>query len=171
MKEAIRTELGKLINLKRREAGRASNLLWVGFRERILVKRRGEAEEVAEYALHIQCSWRITRANKIIVASKDFYSPVSECDVEEGFDWDEQGSNRFDERITSFIEGVKEELIVERIDSDELGGLKIFLSESYVLEVFPDSSQDDEYSEFWRFFNRKSDTPHFIVSGNGIETV
>ena len=32
-------------------------------------------EEVAEYALHIQCSWRIVKGNKILVGSGDFYSP------------------------------------------------------------------------------------------------
>lgn len=125
---------------------------------------------MAEYALHIQCSWRITKGNKILVASRDFYSPSSRWDEDnEDFDWDVQGNNLFDERIVSFMEDVKGHLIVERIDSDEVGGLKVFLSENYVLEAFPDTSEDDEYSEFWRFLNHRGDSPHFIVTGNGIE--
>ena len=62
--------------------------------------------------------------------------------------------NRFDERIKTFI---KEEgqLKVKKIDSDEVGGLKVTLSGGFKLEVFPDSSEDDEQSEHWRFFNRK----------------
>jgi hypothetical protein len=92
-------------------------------------------------------------------------------ELEKDFDWDIQGNNRFDERIKSFMEDVKGHLIVERIDSDEVGGLKVFLSERYVLEAFPDTSEDDEYSEFWRFFNRRDGSPHFIVAGNGIEKV
>ncbi|WP_182006877.1 hypothetical protein [Priestia aryabhattai] len=60
-------------------------------------------------------------------------------------------------------------MIVERFESDEVGGLKIFLSKGYSLEVFPDTSEDDEYSEFWRLFNRKEDSLHFVVTGNGIE--
>ncbi|MGE6261163.1 hypothetical protein ACQKCU_25375 [Heyndrickxia sporothermodurans] len=79
--------------------------------------------------------------------------------------------NRFDQKIISFMEDVNEHLFVERVDSDEVGGLKVFLSESYVLETFQDSSDANENSGFWRFFGCKGDTPHFIVSGNGIEKV
>ncbi|MFP5108661.1 hypothetical protein ACSU6B_18115 [Neobacillus sp. C211] len=38
---------------------------------------------------------------------------------------------------------------------DEVGGLKVFLSDGYKLEAFPDSSEDDEQGEHWRFFHRK----------------
>lgn len=170
MRDAIRSQIGKLIGLNLRYAGRASNLFWLGFGEMISVTRRGKTEELAEYAIDIQCSWRITKDNKILVGSRDFYSPRSGWNVEnDDFDWDVQGNNRFDEQIESFIENAKEHVAVERIEPDEVGGLKIFLSQGYLLEVFPDTSEDDEYSEFWRFFNRRENSPHFVVTGNGIE--
>jgi|SRR6478735_303055 len=170
MREAIRSQIGKLIGLNLRYTGRASNLFWLGFGEMISVTRRGKTEELAEYALDIQCSWRITKDNKILVGSRDFYSPRTGWNEEnDDFDWDVQGNNRFDERIESFIENAKEHVTVERVEPDEIGGLKIFLSQGYLLEVFPDTSEDDEYSEFWRFFNRRENSPHFVVTGNGIE--
>ncbi|WP_182007452.1 hypothetical protein [Priestia aryabhattai] len=170
MREAIRSQIGKLIGLNLRYAGRASNLFWLGFGEMISVTRRGKTEELAEYALNIQCSWCITKDNKILVGSRDFYSPRTGWNEEnDDFDWDVQGNNRFDERIESFIENAKEHVTVERVEPDEVGGLKIFLSQGYLLEVFPDTSEDDEYSEFWRFFNRRENSPHFVVTGNGIE--
>ncbi|MFP3668711.1 MULTISPECIES: hypothetical protein [Priestia] len=170
MREAIRSQIGKLIGLNLRYAGRASNLFWLGFGEMISVTRRGKTEELAEYALDIQCSWRITKDNKILVGSRDFYSPRTGWNEEnDDFDWDVQGNNRFDERIEPFIENAKEHVTVERVEPDEVGGLKIFLSQGYLLEVFPDTSEDDEYSEFWRFFNRRENSPHFVVTGNGIE--
>lgn len=170
MRASIRSQIGKLIGLNLRYAGRASNLFWLGFGEMISVTRRGKTEELAEYALDIQCSWRITKDNKILVGSRDFYSPRTGLDDEnEYFEWDVQGNNRFDERIEFFVEGINEHTIVERVDSDEVGGLKIFLSQGYLVEGFPDTSEDDEYSEFWRLFNRKEDSPHFVVTGKGIE--
>ncbi|PGY07105.1 hypothetical protein [Bacillus sp. AFS031507] len=172
MKEAISSELGKLVGLKLQCAGRASNLFWLGFGEMISVTRKGKTEELAEYALDIQSSWRIIKENKILVASRDFYSPWSGWNEDnENFDWDIQGNNRFDERIKYFLEAVQENCIVESIDSDNVGGFKVFLSEGFVFEVFPDTSEDDEYSEFWRFFNRKDGSPHFVVTGNGIDKV
>ncbi|MFJ7730129.1 hypothetical protein ACIQXV_29105 [Neobacillus sp. NPDC097160] len=171
MREEIKSQLGRLMGLKLQYAGRASNLFWLGFGDIVQIIRRGRTEETAEYALHIQCSWRITLGNKIVVASRDFYSPNSQWDEKnEDFDWDIQGNNRFDERINTFI-GDNGQLKVLQIDSDEVGGLNVTLSGGYKLEVFPDSSEDDEQSEHWRFFNRKENNPHFIVTGNGIEKV
>ena len=168
MREATKSKLDKLVGLNLRYAGRASNLFWLGFGEKILVTRREKKEEVAEYALHIQCSWRIAKGYKIVVGSRDFYSPRTGLENEnEHFEWDIQGNNRFDERIESLIKDINEQMIVERVESDEVGGLKIFLSQGYLLEVFPNTSEDDEYSEFWRLFNRKEDSPHFVVTGNG----
>jgi hypothetical protein len=170
VREAIISEIGKLVGLKLQKAGRASNLFWLRFGEMISVTKRGQTEELAEYALDIQCSWRITKGKKISVASRDFYCPTSGWNEEnEDFDWDVPGNNRFDERIQPLIEDVKGHLIVESIDSDEVGGLMVILTKGFVLEAFPDSSEDDEYSEFWRFFNRKDDSPHFVVTGNGIQ--
>ena len=171
MKELIVSELGKLVGLKLQDVGRASNLFWLGFGDIIQIIRRGKTQETAEYALHIQCSWRITLNDKIVVASRDFYSPSSEWggDIED-FDWDMQGKNRFDERIKAFVED-KEQLQVKNIESDCIGGLKVFFSDGYTLEAFPDSSKDDDQGEHWRFFNRKDNSPHFVVSGVGIEKV
>jgi hypothetical protein len=50
--------------------------------------------------------------------------------------------------------------MVERIEADDVGGIEVFLS-----------SGDDDDSEHWRFFNRKENSPHFVVSGEGIERV
>lgn len=171
MREEIKSQVEKLVGLKLQLAGRASNLFWIGFGDIAQIIRRGKTEETSEYALNIQCSWRITWCNKIVVASRDFYSPNSEWeDNNEDFDWDIQGNNRFDERIKTFLE-VKGSIIVEQIESDSVGGLKVILSEGYMLEVFPDSSEENEHSEHWRFFNRKDNSPHFVVTGMGIEKV
>ncbi|MDE5054037.1 hypothetical protein NDK25_17520, partial [Niallia taxi] len=104
MKEKIKSQLVRLVGLKFQYAGRTSNLFWLGIGDLVKINRRGRIEETAEYALHIQCSWRITLGNKIIVASRDFYSPNSQWDEKnEDFDWDIKGNNRFDERINTFI--------------------------------------------------------------------
>jgi hypothetical protein len=171
MREEIISHIGKLVDLKLQFAGRASNLFWLGFGDIISVNRRGKTEETAEYALHIQCSWRITLDNKIVVASRDFYSPRSDWEGnQDDFDWDIEGENRFDERIKNFLK-VKGSLIVKQVEPDMIGGLKFILSDDYILDVFPDSSEEDEQSEHWRFFNRKDNSPHLVVSVKGIDWV
>jgi hypothetical protein len=173
MRAAIKAELNKINGLKLQYTGRASDLFWLGFGEIVQIIRRGRTEETAEYTLHIQCSWRITLYNKIVVASRDIYAPNPEWDdLNDVFDWDIQGNNKFDERIKSFSK-YSGQLMVERIEADDVGGIEVFLSNGYKLEAFPDSSGDDDGddSEHWRFFNRKENSPHFVVSGKGIERV
>ncbi|SMQ77832.1 hypothetical protein SAMN05444673_3094 [Bacillus sp. OV166] len=53
MKEVIRVELCKLLGLKLQNAGRASNLFWMGFGDMIQINRRGRTQETPEYELHI----------------------------------------------------------------------------------------------------------------------
>lgn len=169
MRATIQAELNKLNGLKLRDAGRATNLFWLGFGEMISLTRRGVTEEVPEVAMHILCTWRLSRGSKILVASQDFYSPRSNWDEKDrDFDWDVPGDTRFDEKINELFKILEKDLIVTEVETDPHGGLKILFLESYVLEVFPDSSDD---SEFWRFFNRKEKSPHFVVSGDGVEYV
>jgi hypothetical protein len=49
MKEVIIAELGKLVGLKLQDAGRASNLFWLGFGDMIPIIRRGKTQVSAEY--------------------------------------------------------------------------------------------------------------------------
>jgi hypothetical protein len=172
MKEAIEKETMKLEGLKLRYLGRASNLLWLGFGNLVKVDRRGEIEEQAEFALHIQCAWRIVRTRSIFVGSYDFYEPHSRWDGElDDFEWDIQGNNRFDERARWLTRGISNGIQVEKIEADVFGGLKLYLSQNFTLEIFPNSSDTDEYSEFWRLFSPASDGPHFVVSGQGANSV
>ncbi|PSL40914.1 hypothetical protein B0H99_10346 [Planomicrobium soli] len=169
MKEVIIKETDKLKGLKLRTAGRAANLFWLGFGEIIPITRRGETEEAPEFALHIQCAWRLSANFKIVVASQDLFVPRSDwAEDDEEFEWDIPGNNRFDERITDFLKVAAGTLFITEVQVDSLGGLKILMSNSFVLEVFPDSSEE---WEFWRFFNRQQNSPHFVVSVNGVEYV
>ncbi len=87
------------------------------------------------------------------VTEREFIKTISE--VREG---------KISERIESIIEDINEHTIVERVDSDEVGGLKIFLSQGYLLEVSSNTSEDDEYSEFWRLFKPEGRQPLTLLS-------
>ena len=50
MKELIIAELGKLVGIKSQDAGRASNLFWLGFGDMIPIIRGGKTQVSAEYA-------------------------------------------------------------------------------------------------------------------------
>lgn len=162
----VMEELKKLIGLPFRKAGRACDLTWFGFGELIKKedKRHGGALEVTEYALHVQCAWRLTDFEKILVASTDMYMPNSEIKYNHDFDWDVQGANRVDEQLEALFSRLRTELTVNNVTVNKFGDIKIFLSENILLEAFLDSSTEDEA---WRFFRSGVDAEHLVATGIG----
>lgn len=149
------------------DVSRAANLHSLQFGDHRMVNSPlGKVKEVGEYALHIQCSWRIVRHDKIVVASRDRFYPAGDWDqVDEYFDWDHPGANRCDERMEVFV-GEHCPTVTEAISVDEVGGFRLTLERGFNLEVFPDDSTEIEH---WRLFEPGKDLPHAVFSGNQLQ--
>ena len=162
----VLSQLHPLIGLQFTAAGRAADLEWFSFGEDRTVLIDDESTKiVSDYALHVQCAWRICDSSRIIVASRDrYYPPDPTTEVEGDFDWDVSGGNLCDIRIRELMDSFNGQFPrVERITADNVGSLTVFLSSSIVIEVFPDNSYLDEDSEHWRFFRPYIKQPHFVV--------
>ena len=67
--------LNLLTNKRLSKLGHAANMLWISFGQDIMVTDyRGKQKCVGEYALHIQCPWRITRKQDVLLSSRDMIS-------------------------------------------------------------------------------------------------
>jgi hypothetical protein len=168
MKERIQKTLAVLIGQPLWSSGRAADLEWFAFGARRTVKdSRGKEREVGEYALHVQCAWRIRCGSRIVAASRDLYSPPEEtANRTEDFNWDVQGGNLRDRRIAELFQNETREFLVQQIEAGEAGNFTIILDQEYAVDVFPDDSQSREH---WRFFRPYRGEGHFVVSGSGIE--
>lgn len=159
MKDLIEAELGILIKQPLIDIGRAGNLLWISFgKELFITDKNGCKKSKRKYALHIQCAWRIVNDSRIIVGSRDFYTPRTGLG-NISFEWDNPGVNRFDEKIEE-LQDLSRSTIVEGVVADEFGGLKIIFDSGIRLEIFPDESLEDE---FWRFIIAGETSKHFVV--------
>ncbi len=79
---------------------------------------------------------------------------------EDNFQWDAEGNNKFDEQKNSFNDM---DLLVQDIIINEIGDLKIVLSNDFCIEVFIDTNEDEEC---WRFFEvGNNEKPHFVITG------
>ena len=167
MNEQIQKALDSLIGMPLWSSGRAADLEWFQFGQRRRVKARNGTKEVGEYALHIQCAWRIRHRDQVIVGSRDLYFPPENTDVPiEDFDWDVQGANRRDRRIAELLQNQTREFIVRKVEVEKAGGFRITFEDEYALDVFP---HDSLAGEHWRLFKPSADDPHFVVTGTGIE--
>jgi hypothetical protein len=156
----IQEALAPLVGLPLRRLGRAADLLWVQFGEmRELPDRRGGTRWVGEWALHVQCPWRLTRPPAILLARGDcFY----EADSGDPYDWNAGGESRFDRCAAPLNrEFESSPPQVETVAVDEVGGFTLRLSGDLVFEVFPDECSGTD-AEHWRFFQPGGDGPHVV---------
>ena len=129
--------------------------------------------QVGEFALQVSCPWRLVGPDGMVVASGDLFTPADPAADPANFEWDQPGANWWDVRLQAFIDATAESaLAVTSVSADELGSLRIFLGEEFVLDVFPDSSHAAHVeSEFWRLLQPGSGAPHIVVGSEGFERV
>jgi len=168
MREQIESALADLLNLPLEGTGRAADMQVFEFGAPHTYEIRSGTITAGVCSLHIQCAWRISGPQGIIVASRDRHYPAGDP-YNEPPDFDPSGSevNRRDVRLQHFLAEHQDSLLtVELVAADPLGGFRLTLSEGFALEVFPDNSLT---SEHWRLLTRLKDGRHFVVTGEGIE--
>jgi hypothetical protein len=129
-----------------------------------------EESKVGQYALHIQCPWRIDGPEGIITGRSDLWEHISGKPMpdkwEPGVDDNIQDMRignllgGFDARTRSHINNT-DRLVVEGVQSSHLGDLKIDLTGGYHLILFPGGS----IGEAWRLFEPGRDADHLVVEG------
>ena len=164
-------EISNLKGEKFWQISRGGSMAGLGFGEKIDYKAKiGKSDlgenVVSKYAIHISGFFRITHQGKIVLSKDDMFRPNSQIlkdDFdEENFEWDVEGNNKFDEQKAVFYDN---ELMVKDIIMNEIGDLKIVLSNDFCIEVFIDTSEDEEC---WRFFEiGNSEKPHIVITGCG----
>ncbi len=158
MKLEIENKLKILRGLPLTNAGRAGGMAWLHFGKLSAVKSLNGSEKIiGEYALHIQCSWKLIRV------SAGMFTPS--CDSTE-IVANSYNLSRDAERI---IDTIKGEISVLSVEADSKGNLKIIFTENYLLELLADGMDDSNEIEYWRFFIPNNPSPHFVVTNNGIE--
>lgn len=127
---------------------------------------------VGEYALHIQCPWRMEGPNGIVTGSSDLWEPAyDDPDIDwDTWDYDAYGGNLQDRRLAELLGGYDpatrslvnqtDILMVESVSADTYGGLGITLSGGYELVLFPAGTAGED----WRLL-----PSHFVVSSGRIE--
>ena len=130
-------------------------------------------DTLPKYALHAECTSRITCDGKIILAKSDIFLPAQkiasdECFEWENFVWDEMGNNYFDEVTSDLISKSTPDFIVKDVSISKYGDVSIQFENGFVLELFADGSSG---SENWRFFENGTESGHLIMSGDGVDSL
>lgn len=170
--------LSVLNDQKLKSISRVGTMVSLGFGDLVKNKVVQKTEEgnfitkevfVPQYALHIDCSFRIKCGNSIMMSQRDMFCPNSEMIKsanfnEDEFEWDIIGNNSFDEKAQKHFVDTGLDFTIKKININSCGDLKILLSNDFSIEVFVDSSEKEEC---WRFFEvGNADGTHLVVSGD-----
>ena len=168
VQKALEVLKGKAIWAPRRAADMAT----FQFGERSVAQDfYGRPTEVGEFALHIQCPWRIVKRDRFVVGSNDLYYPAEHSHNDDrpspsDFDWDREPNLR-DKLLRTLFGPGEPQLTVRGIETGCVGSFRLILENDTFLEVFPNGSIPHEH---WRLFSPKRDRPELVVTGAGIET-
>ena len=133
----ITRKLSIVLSKPFRYIGRASNMAWLGFGQDVSGEDfHGKKRILAQYALHVQCSFRVVHLNKIILGNSDIFEPNTQTKCMENFNWDVMGGNLYDEKSQILIEELKNEsIVVSNVEVSCWGDLKLELTDGYVIEI------------------------------------
>jgi hypothetical protein len=128
---------------------------------------------VGDFALHVQCPWRLVTKGVVFTGSADYYEPAVEGE-EVNLDDPRSGNlqrkrlsevfGAYDAKTRSLINEA-DELIVTAVHADGFGGIDLELSGGFNLQIFPNGSR----GEHWRFFSPGNDDDHLVVKGGALE--
>ena len=146
-------------------------MLWLQFGARTHAPtKRSPQRVVGDFALHLQCPWRVSASDAVVVASGDMFHPAADRDERE-FDPGRPGDAVADTELRRWIDAhANAPLEVMSVDVDCVGGFALELARSNVVEVFPDVSAAVRPGvELWRLLRPGRDLAHVVLLSSGIE--
>jgi hypothetical protein len=126
---------------------------------------------VGQFALHVQCPWRLERSLRILTGSSDYFTRATDNHDDQWEPGDIEGHLQ-DEILGGLLaadpirtdSGSEGQLIVSQVSNSLLGDLEVLMSGGFRLVVFPSSSQEEE----WRLLRPGFPTEHLVFeSGKG----
>lgn len=132
-------------------------------------KLSGSPEPCGQYAIHLQCPWRLEGSEGILTGLQDWYTPA-ELDAAVDDEWKPENGGSLQEAIlrrlmndtpgsSRSIENRTDHLTVTGILTDRFGGFCLDLSGGFHLSVFPTRSRGEQ----WRLLEPDTDSEHFVV--------
>ena len=173
IKREIDEQLAPLVGLPLRDASRVVDMATFWFGRLLTRQSRQGPIEVAEYRLHIQETWRITRDGRVLLGYGDWHYPPRGSTVSyDDFIEKDERHNRQDDLREDWTAHGEEAHTVASAEGSETGDLAIRFVDGCLLDTFVNQATEGDHGddEFWRLLPPESvhlDGPHFVVTARG----
>jgi hypothetical protein len=151
--------LSEIVGLPLTASRRAADMRTFQFGQLRAVDR----SSVGDFALHLQCPWRIEGPDGLVTGRLDLWEPVEDnAPYDENWNY-EKSPNLQDALVKQWL--AQNELVVASVDADEFGGAAISFSQGFVLRLFPAGTRGED----WRWFQPNRGARHLVISGGAVE--
>ena len=162
--QAINT-LNSILGKPLRYIKRCSDMIDIGFGDMIKeLNSKGKTQIKPEFAIHIQCPFRVIIEGSIVVGSEDIYIPQNTS--EGSLDLDALRSTRFDVIVESLNSYMGNEC-VNNVILGSLGDITIELTKLTIQALVVGSSENED----WRFLELTGDKKHLVRYGKIYEII
>ncbi|MGF6650149.1 hypothetical protein OKW34_000711 [Paraburkholderia youngii] len=152
-KEQVARYLSTLIGLDVSGVAHAADMLTLQFGPlREVRTSRGTTKHLGDWALHIQCNWRIEQVNAIVASYSDFAAS-------------EESTRITTQRIRDLLVTQGPTAVLD-IEAGEKGNAVVSLATGMRLVILADAIPDDED---WRLFPSNPDAKHFVIEGGKVD--
>jgi hypothetical protein len=134
----------------------------IGGKHKSVEEMRNE-DTRGEFALHLQCVFRIRRLEKILTSEENFYHAAKEDD--DDFDWRKPRTTLFDKRAAGIFQPEKRRFFISSFEIGAVGSFSLACTNDLFLDVFPCGFGNQEH---WRLFEFDGDKVHHVFRGSGL---
>ncbi|WPP01676.1 hypothetical protein SFA35_10145 [Pseudomonas sp. HR96] len=174
LQQVVESALSRLVGQPLTGAARAVDMLTLQLGT--LGQRRtplGRLVEAGQWALHVQCAWRVSTAAGFYVGREDYWHPAgASASNRSPGDWTPDLGNRWDERMSAWIDARSAcAASIASVGSDSCGGLRLRFDDGYVLEVFPGGGEGEQWRLItWGSGDGQGQDEYFVIAGGRVET-
>ncbi|MEZ6132404.1 MAG: hypothetical protein R3C59_27385 [Planctomycetaceae bacterium] len=168
----IRRALTQLVGLKLAVARRGADMRVLHFGtmrpspvSTLPSQRDRPRGSIGDFALHIQCPWRIETDDKILTGRTDLWEPLEWPGGFSYDEWDYERDGNVQDLLMENFMANNDCLLVVSVTVQSHCSFTITFNGGHRLLVFPSGSTGED----WRFFRPDSDESHLVVSGGSIE--
>ena len=129
------------------------------------INGKGETIEVGDYALHLQCGWRLTAPSGIVTGRSDVLEPDSEPAAFDYDEWDDVSNppSRRNRRMNDFLaETSRDDRMVRSVRYLGFGAFAVAFPR-HELIVLPSGTTTED----WRIFRPADDGAHTVCFAGG----
>ncbi|MFD2513804.1 hypothetical protein ACFSRY_07985 [Pontibacter locisalis] len=162
MQDSLSEIFNKTIGLPLTKATRNEQVQYFHFGTTHYTTPQGLVLDIGEMTLAVNCPWQLQLPDADLIKHEHLFIRKREAGLPSPvWDWKVPGSSLRDQRLMELIHD-NPNLVVERIEQQDVYGLMVYFSDGSILSVLPDPTAPVE--EYWQLF---SNTGEGLKAGAG----